>query len=116
MGPVFEVAPYTKKEAMVLTDKEATIQQFMLVYSSKKSSPNVTLEDYRNSIVRSMFFAALNNRMAKLTESSNPPYLAAYMGVGGWARVGVSTGGAGRATPVIPSKKAGRRATPGGAA
>ena len=84
--PVFEVAPYAKKEAMVLTDKEATIQQFMLVYSSKKSSPNVTLEDYRNSIVRSMFFAALNNRMAKLTESSNPPYLAAYMGVGGWAR------------------------------
>lgn len=84
--PVFEVAPYGKKEALVLTDKEATIQQFMLVYSSKKKSPNVTLEDYRNSIVRSMFFVALNNRMAKLTESSNPPYLAAYMGVGGWAR------------------------------
>lgn len=84
--PVFEVAPYAKKEAMVLTDKEATIQQFMLVYSSKKSSPNVTLEDYRNNIVRRMFFAALNNRMAKLTESSNPPYLASYMRVGGWAR------------------------------
>lgn len=84
--PVFEVAPYANKEAMVLTDKEATIQQFMLVYSSKKSSPNVTFEDYRNSIIRRMFFTALNNRMAKLIESSNPPYLASYMGVGGWAR------------------------------
>ncbi len=80
------VPAYAKTEAMVLTDKEATIQQFMLLYSSKKSPPNVTLEDYRNSIVRTMFFSALNNRMAKLTESSNPPYLASYMGFGGWAR------------------------------
>lgn len=82
----FEIPAYTSKEAMVLTDKEATNQTFNLSYSSKKSKSNTTLQDYRSSLVRSCFVRILNNRLQELTQTANPPYLYSSAGIGGWSR------------------------------
>lgn len=82
----FDVPAYTSKEAMVLTDKEATNQSFSLNFSSKKSKPNTTLQEYRSSIVKSCFQQILNTRLQDLTQTANPPYLYSYAGIGGWSR------------------------------
>lgn len=81
-----EVPAFKKKEAMVLTDKEATNQEFSLVYSSKKTTADVTLQDYRTTIVKNLFVQVLNNRLRDLTQSATPPFLYSYASVGGWAR------------------------------
>lgn len=80
------VPVYAKTEAMVLTDKEATNQQFLMMHSAHKKSVHITVGDYREGIVQNLFLAALNNRFAKLTETAEPPYLAAFADVSGWAR------------------------------
>ncbi|MFM7639736.1 MAG: M16 family metallopeptidase [Bacteroidota bacterium] len=80
------VPTYAKTEAMVLTDKEATIQQFMMMHSARKKSIHKTVGDYREGMVQNLFLGALNNRFAKLTETDKPPYLAGFVDVSGWAR------------------------------
>ena len=82
----FDMPAYTSKEAMVLTDIEETNQSFSLNFSSKKSSPNTTLQEYRSSIVKSCFQQILNTRLQDLTQTANPPYLYSYAGIGGWSR------------------------------
>lgn len=82
----YEVPAFKKKEAMVLTDKEATNQEFSLVYSSKKTTADVTLQDYRTTIVKNLFVQVLNNRLRDLTQIATPPFLYSYASVGGWAR------------------------------
>lgn len=83
---VFEVLPYTEPGAMVVTDKEATNYMFQLVFSARKEKADVTLRDYRASMVRDLFIAVLNRRLQALTQSGNPPYLYAAGYIGGWAR------------------------------
>lgn len=80
------VPAYTKTEAMVLTDKEATNQQFLMMHSARIRSIHKTVGDYREGMVQNLFLGALNNRLAKLTETATPPYLAAFADVSGWAR------------------------------
>jgi zinc protease len=83
---LFEVAPFKKKEAMALTDKESTNQSFSLVYSSRKSTADKTVGDYRNSIIRNLFIEILNQRFQELSQSANPPFLYSYGYIDGWAR------------------------------
>lgn len=83
---LFEVAPFKKKEAMALTDKEATNQSFSLVYSSRKSTADKTIGDYRNSIIRNLFIEILNQRFQELSQNANPPFLYSYAYIDGWAR------------------------------
>ena len=82
----YDVPAFKKKEAMVLTDKEATNQEFSLVYSSKKTTADLTLQDYRSNLVKNLFIQVLNNRLRELTQSATPPFLYSYASIGGWAR------------------------------
>jgi zinc protease len=80
------VPSYAKTEAMVLTDKEATNQQFLMMHSARKSDIHRTVGDYREGMVQGLFLGALNNRLSKLTETADPPYMAAFASVSGWSR------------------------------
>ena len=82
----FSVAKYEKKEAMVLTDPEATNQQFVLLYSAKPEKPNEILNDYREGMKEGLFLMVLNQRLAELTQNSKPPFLGAYVTTAGWTR------------------------------
>ena len=84
--PQFPAAQFKKKEAMVLTDPEATNQQFVLLYSAKPQKPKVILNDYREGMKERLFLMVLNNRLAELTQNSTPPFLGAYGMTGGWTR------------------------------
>lgn len=74
----FEIKPYSGASTMVLTDKEATNYQFQLFFSPQKKKADVTLADYKESIVRNLFTQMLNSRFAELTQSANPPFLQAF--------------------------------------
>ncbi|MBS1771878.1 MAG: insulinase family protein [Bacteroidetes bacterium] len=83
----FEVPNRTKSEGMVLTDKEATNYSIDLVFTTNKHHDEVTVGDYRNSIVRGLVSTMWNRRLRDLTRSANPPFTYAYVSYGGgWAR------------------------------
>ena len=78
-----EIYPFKEAKAMVVTDKEATNYQFILAFSGSRVKPEVTLNDYRTRIVRSLFTQMLNKRYSDLAHSANPPYIFASSDVGG---------------------------------
>jgi len=82
----FDVKAFTGTEAMVLTDKEATNVMFQLMFSARKEDKQVTVNDYRKSLVQNTFIQILNKRLQELTQSATPPYAGAYAYVDGFAR------------------------------
>lgn len=88
-----EVQPYLSDEAMVITDKEATSYSLLINYSFQKINPQVTVEDYKDDIVKGIFTTLLNQRLRELTQKENPPFIFAGCGFGSEARDYDSFGG-----------------------
>jgi zinc protease len=65
----------TKSEGVVVTDPEATNHVLQIYYSYKPEKPEVTMGDYRESIIKSLFNSMLNLRLQELTQKADPPYL-----------------------------------------
>jgi len=82
----FQVKPYTDASTMVITDKEATNFMFQLMFSARPKKESVTVNDYRNDMIKSLFFQIINKRLNELTQSATPPFAAAYVYAGGYAR------------------------------
>jgi zinc protease len=80
------VPPYTKNDAKVVTDKEATSYNIIVNYSAEKTHPSVTLEDYKHDLVKNIFTSIFNQRLRELTQKENPPFLYAYTDFGSFAR------------------------------
>lgn len=81
-----DVPARTKAEAMVLTDKEATNYQLMLIFPTVKKDKEKTLGDYKQFIERQLVLDMINTRLADLVRSSNPPFPFAAVSFDGWAR------------------------------
>mgnify|MGYP001555083059 FL=1 len=81
-----DVPPYQKSTAEVVTDKEATSYSYQVFYSSEKVKPIVTLEDYKNDLIKDIFSNLFNQRLRELTQKENPPYVYAATGFGSDAR------------------------------
>ncbi len=77
-----EIKPYKGGEAMVVTDKEATNEQFILTFSGRPIKAEKTLGDYKTHLVRSIFTQMLNKRYSELAQSSTPPFIFANAFVG----------------------------------
>jgi zinc protease len=75
-----------KSEGVVVTDKEATNHILQLYYSYKPVKPEVTMEDYRASIVKGLFNSMLNLRLQELTQKADPPYLYGASSVSGFVK------------------------------
>ncbi len=75
-----------KSEAMVVTDKEATNYQVELNYSTVKTTPSITINDYRKDAIKNLFTSLLNQRMNELAQSATPPFTYAGGNFGSYAR------------------------------
>ena len=81
-----EVLPYANSEGMVITDKEATSYSISINYPFRKNEPSVTIGDYREDLVKSIYTSLLNQRLQELTQRENPPFINAGTNFGGFAR------------------------------
>lgn len=75
-----------KSEAVVVTDKEATNHILQIYYSYKPEKPEVTMGDYRASIVKGLFNSMLNQRLQELTQRADPPYLYGASSLSGFVK------------------------------
>ncbi len=69
-------------EAVVVTDKEATNNVMMIRYPVQPQPKEITLGDYRQSLVERLFGAMLGLRMQELTQQATPPFVGGGSGVG----------------------------------
>lgn len=69
-----DVSPRKAAEAMVVTDKEATGAQLVLMFPYAKKNPSVTLGDYKKDLVAQITMAMLNRRLNDLAQGGNPPF------------------------------------------
>lgn len=74
----FEIPAYPDATAMVVTDKEATNYSFQLFFAVKKEKKEITVNDYRGEIVKSLFTQILNKRFQELSRGATPPFAYAY--------------------------------------
>jgi zinc protease len=81
-----DVPARKKSEGVVVTDKEATNHILQLYYSYKPVKAEVTMEDYRASIVKGLFNSMLNLRLQELTQKAEPPFLYGASSLSGFVR------------------------------
>lgn len=81
-----DVPAYTASDAMVVTDKEATTYDVVVVYPAYKVAAPVTIADYATDIAKSLFTSMLNRRLQELTQQENPPFVYAGAQFGGFTR------------------------------
>ncbi|MEJ0054845.1 MAG: insulinase family protein [Bacteroidota bacterium] len=62
-------------EGLVITDPEATNSVLQIFYATSKAKPQVTVGDYRQSIVKSISGFMLGLRMQELTQKAEPPFV-----------------------------------------
>ena len=86
-----KVAPLKNhKETFIAieSDKESPFSRVQLMYKDHDNAkPNVTVLDYKNSIIKSLFTQMINNRLSELRDLENPPFVFGFSYHGGtWAR------------------------------
>lgn len=67
---------------LVITDKEATNNLLMIRYPTHPSKEDVTLADYRESLIKILSTDILNQRLQELTQQATPPFLGGSSGPG----------------------------------
>ena len=69
-------------EAIVVTDKEATNNVMMIRYPVQPQPAEITLGDYRQTMIERLFGAMLGQRMQDLTQQAAPPFVGGGSGMG----------------------------------
>lgn len=64
-----------QSEGLVVTDKEATNNILQIYYSYQPATPELLVEDYRQSIVKVLCNSMLSQRLQEQTQQANPPFL-----------------------------------------
>ncbi len=77
-----KIAARSESEAVVVTDKEATNNAMLIRYPVREVKENLTLGDYRQSLVEALFGTMLGQRMQELTQQASPPFVGGGSGVG----------------------------------
>ncbi len=81
-----DVPPHQKTEAVIVNDKEATNSVLRVYYSVRKAKDEVTVGDYRESIVKLLFQSMLGLRLQELTQKSDPPFVFGGSNLGDFVR------------------------------
>jgi len=66
----------TKSTSIVITDKEATSNEQLIQYPVEPSKPNITIGDYRQTLIKHLSTQMLNQRLQELTQQTEPPFIA----------------------------------------
>jgi len=75
-----EIPTRSQSNSLVITDKEATMNVVTIRYPIRKDTPELTISDYREDMVKMLYASMLGQRLQELTEQENPPFIAAYSG------------------------------------
>ncbi|WP_431135911.1 M16 family metallopeptidase [Psychroserpens mesophilus] len=82
--PVFDLPNHKETFIAIETDKEASFSQIQVMFKDRdESKADVTLGEYRKSIVQGLFSQMINNRLEELRNSENPPFVFGSSGYGG---------------------------------
>ncbi len=66
----------------IASDKEASFTQLQLVYKHPKIHTK-TIDDYRSSLVRSLYNTMMGDRLQEISKSADPPFVFAFSGYSG---------------------------------
>ena len=85
---VFYVPNHDETFVAIESDKEASFSQVQVMFKdSNNAKIEETVEDYRKSMVKSLFSQMINTRLGELRNSENPPFVFGSSSYGGtWAR------------------------------
>lgn len=75
-----QIVERKNSEAMVITDKEATSAQLILMFPYLAQKTMKTAGDYRENLKRNIVLDMLNKRLNDLARGANAPFPFAYMG------------------------------------
>ncbi len=81
-----EIPSRTTTEAVVATDKEATNPILQIYYTNTREKEEVTVGDYRTSMVRNICTSMLAQRLQELTQKSNPPFVFGFSSLSSFVR------------------------------
>lgn len=81
-----DVPSYQENKAMVVTDKEATGNEFGINYSAQKTIPAGTLGEYKKGLLRQLYISMMNSRFREITQKENPPFLFAGINFESYAK------------------------------
>ncbi|WP_052184160.1 M16 family metallopeptidase [Psychroserpens sp. Hel_I_66] len=82
--PEFDLPNHEETFIAIESDKEASFSQVQVMFKDKENATaDITLEDYRKSIVEGLFSQMLNNRLQELTNGENPPFVYGFSYHGG---------------------------------
>lgn len=79
----YHVEPYTKKQALVVSDSETTSYGYTLMYPAHKVKIDKTIGDYRKGLIKSIFIQCLNRKLRDIAQVSNPPFAGAQFDLSG---------------------------------
>ena len=80
----FDVPNHKETFVCIETDKEASDAGVQLLYKDEGlPKKTVTVNDYRNDLVKGLFTTMLNNRLQELTNTPNPPFVYGFSYHGG---------------------------------
>lgn len=79
----FSVPLLNKNQFISVTDPEmtATVTQIFIKHRKQQIK---TVDDYRQALLKSVYGQMLNNRLAELRQTANPPFLTASVGIRGF--------------------------------
>ncbi len=85
---VFTVPNHDETFIAIESDEEATFSRVQVMFKDKgDSKSNKTVDEYRHSMVESLFSGMINSRLNDLRNSENPPFVYGYTYHGGtWAK------------------------------
>jgi zinc protease len=81
----YPVPDHADTRYVIVSDKESTQSQF-IIYSKKEHSTQLTLGDYRDGLVESLYLSLLNERFNEIARGSNPPFVSARASATGVGR------------------------------
>lgn len=81
-----DVPSRTRSEGIVVLDKEATNFVVEIDYGYHPEKEAVTIGDYRQLIIKTLFTSMLSQRLQELTQKADPPFVFGGSSLGGWAR------------------------------
>jgi zinc protease len=80
----FDLPNHKETFIAIESDKEASFSQVQVMFKDQDNAmPDKTLEQYRASMVESLFSQMLNNRLQELTNGEKPPFVFGYSYHGG---------------------------------
>jgi zinc protease len=80
----FKLPNHEETFITIVSDKEAQFSQVQIMYKDNFDAPKIkTTLDYRETLVKQLFSAMINNRLSELTNKSTPPFVFGSSSYGG---------------------------------